>query len=58
MKMSSESDLAISLKLCSGEIFADLKIKDLNVTLHDYLDLTLKELEVRLAAWYIKTNKK
>lgn len=46
--MSSESDLAISLKLCSGELFTDLKVRDLDVTLQGYLDLTLKELEVRL----------
>ena len=36
----------VTLQLCSGEIFKDIVIESLDQTLAEFLDLSLKQLEV------------
>ena len=56
--MSSE-DVRVSLRLKAGlqtgEIFRDILVEDRNCTLAEFLDLTLKALEVRVLEYVHST---
>ena len=44
--MSDSSVLTVLLSLSSGETFEDIPVTDLEVTLGEFLDVSLKALEV------------
>lgn len=44
--MSESSILTVLLSLSSGETFEDIPVTDLEVTLGEFLDVSLKALEV------------